>query len=348
MRYNGILAIESLISFAFAVRNRNKIINAYKSINVSELHMPLLIIAPHPDDEWLSSAGLINEISKVGKSLGVNVIVMSNGEAFLKIDKKWKKQSNIPLWAERQLETRSGLRFLTGEPIEPIFVGFSDGKISEPFISKDISTIVANYNLLRNLILEKGYKTIIFPHFSDDHPDHWGTSILTLLVLYSLSMETPSKVDENTYLMYLTHFDNFPIRGNSRKLSIIPPSSMCDSYCQEVHLSDNSYRLKKTALKFFKSQNVDLGNALMLRNFIKRNELFYKLHCEVNLDLHTMIPTTKKDYNGKLVTWNFIFSKEGMLKYVNFDKEYRSSDNYVSTTFANYGNYFRVYNIKIR
>ena len=341
-------AFESLVSFGYGVLNSKKALsNGYIPINISELEMPMLIIAPHPDDEWLSSAGLISEASKIDLSSVIDVLVMSKGEAYTRIDKKWSKHNKTQLSEERRMETILSLAYLTKNTINPMFLEFKDGKIADPFIHNDTENILFNFNVMRNSIMKKNYGTYIFPFIFDDNSDHWGSALYTILAIYSLSLGKHLKTANSTFLMYLTHFYNYPIRGTSNKLRNVFPPFAESGLFSELILSNESYKDKRSALKFFKSQNIDFGNSIMLRDFIKHNEPFVKLNLKANPKLSNITYLGKQDSDVEYKYYNFIFSNEGVLEYIDTDNIYSFNHNHVSITLAKGRKHINVSELKI-
>lgn len=101
----------------------------------------LLVLAPHPDDEVLGFAGLIDAYRRQGKP--VEVVVLTDGDAYCEACRFWKSGSvegppcsaaelsnlatpALDSFAEvRREESRSGLSILGAA--EPVFLGYRDG-----------------------------------------------------------------------------------------------------------------------------------------------------------------------------------------------------------------------------
>ena len=100
-------------------------------LNPPEMGNRLLIIAPHPDDEVLALAGIIQEAVNLGKT--VKVVIMSNGDGYRgAVVANYANSSPTPadyqrLGVERHEESLEALRLL-GVPTENIlFLGYPDG-----------------------------------------------------------------------------------------------------------------------------------------------------------------------------------------------------------------------------
>ncbi len=303
----------SLIGAFRSVRERG----SSNMLPYSEIQLPVLVIAPHPDDEWLSSAGLLSEISHFGDN--VDVVIFSDGEKYGSLMRNHSGKQNKQLLAEaRYQESVSALRYLTGYNIHPIRMSVPDGSISSILRDETILNKVCNFLLSK--MLDKKYGTIIFPHFFDDHPDHWSTSIITLLTIDMFLNSCPNKPNVLP-LMYLTHFGNYPLRGSSNHLSLCPPFMESDPNWMSYLLDSDAYRLKRTALKLYRSQIFSPSYAIYLSAFVKKNELFY------NLDL-----TKKLDFT--LPEKNFVKSREFIKFYqsgnfVKYEKIITDSPNFL-------------------
>ena len=172
----------------------------------------LLLIVPHPDDEVLGFAGLMQEFIRLNKP--VSIVVVSIGDAYCDACSFWKNVgtvSSIPQWEQcsendlaqfasvRKAETRSGQQVLGG-PV-PTFWEYPDtglgtswdaiksGKnvdtklrrsdcTKEGVFSKggEIDATPGNlYNQLYSIISKASPKTLIgTTHPLDGHMDHTG------------------------------------------------------------------------------------------------------------------------------------------------------------------------------
>ena len=113
---------------------------------------PLVVVAPHPDDEVLGAGGLVHCWSCTGQA--VTVVSVTDGEA--------ADHSRADLSLVRRKELRHALRKLSLVHIDVKNLCIPDGKV------KDHKT------RLRIAVEEcaKGGATIIAPYERDGHPDH--------------------------------------------------------------------------------------------------------------------------------------------------------------------------------
>jgi len=113
---------------------------------------PLLVVAPHPDDEVLGAGGLVQSWVTSGGS--VTVVSVTDGEA--------ADPSHPHLDLIRRGELRDALRKLSTVHVDLQRLGLPDGRVAD------------HRNRLRNAIRQHADPsgTIIAPYERDGHPDH--------------------------------------------------------------------------------------------------------------------------------------------------------------------------------
>ena len=113
---------------------------------------PLVVVAPHPDDEVLGAGGLMQSWAATGQS--VTVLSVTDGEA--------SDPTRAGLDLVRRKELRDALRALTPVHVAIDRIRIPDGKVSD------------HVNRLRIAIEEHAAPgaTIIGPYEHDGHPDH--------------------------------------------------------------------------------------------------------------------------------------------------------------------------------
>ena len=113
---------------------------------------PLVVVAPHPDDEVLGAGGLIQSWVALGEA--VTVISITDGEA--------SHPDRHGLDLIRRKELRDALRVLTASHVKIERLGIPDGKVRD------------HANRLRLLLEEfaTADTTLIAPYEHDGHPDH--------------------------------------------------------------------------------------------------------------------------------------------------------------------------------
>jgi LmbE family N-acetylglucosaminyl deacetylase len=113
---------------------------------------PLVVVAPHPDDEVLGAGGLIQSWVATGQL--VTILSVTDGEA--------SDPGRPGLDLVRRKELRDALRILTPGHVKIERLGIPDGKVCE------------HANRLRRVLEEYATTnaTLIAPYERDGHPDH--------------------------------------------------------------------------------------------------------------------------------------------------------------------------------
>ncbi|MFB3879861.1 MAG: PIG-L deacetylase family protein [Armatimonadota bacterium] len=270
----------------------------------------ILIFAPHPDDEVLGCAGLIQQA--LSRGAHVHVVLMTNGDGselsliFGERELSRKPRAFIDLGRSRQQETISALASL-GLPADRIrFLGYpNNGLVAlwrpdhwlpsspyrSPYTRADSSpyqlafTPDASYTgqqLLSDVIavIEQVQPTSIYaPHPQDIHPDHWATSAFVSYGLATLGARDPAPWLQQTKLYgYLVHWPRFPSpRRLKPQLPLRPPSDIVvpRGAWLQLPLSAEQTRRKLAAVKLYRSQLPSLDRLLL--DFVRANELFAAL-----------------------------------------------------------------------
>jgi LmbE family N-acetylglucosaminyl deacetylase len=113
---------------------------------------PVVIVAPHPDDETLGAGGLIQSCAAAGHA--VSVVSVTDGEA--------AHHGPIDLAAIRRRELAAALAYLSPNPVPCHRLRIADGEVT------------ANESYLERAIearLPAG-STLVAPFECDGHPDH--------------------------------------------------------------------------------------------------------------------------------------------------------------------------------
>jgi LmbE family N-acetylglucosaminyl deacetylase len=125
---------------------------------------PVLIVAPHPDDETLGCGGAIALLC--AHRCPVWVLVMTDGT---QSHPRSRKYPAPVLQQLRQAETRAALGTLGMRSEAVTFLLLPDGELST------VMTLPANQILCRNYLKTLAPKTIFLPWRHDPHPDHRAT-----------------------------------------------------------------------------------------------------------------------------------------------------------------------------
>jgi LmbE family N-acetylglucosaminyl deacetylase len=127
---------------------------------------PVLVVAPHPDDETLGCAGAIALLRAQGYT--VQILVVSDGTQSHPNSRKYPAPA---LRALRAAETRRAMAILGVEPSHITFLQLPDGavpSVGTPGFKAAVSTC---YTYLKTVIP----KIVFAPWRSDPHPDHRAT-----------------------------------------------------------------------------------------------------------------------------------------------------------------------------
>lgn len=119
-----------------------------------------VVVAPHPDDEIIGAAGLIQALRRQGSV--VRVVVVSNGAASHRNSGAWPPERLI---AARRQESLSALSRLGVTRHRVTFLGLPDGGLST-------RPVLCRQRLGRAIRRCRGLDMLIGPAMTDAHPDH--------------------------------------------------------------------------------------------------------------------------------------------------------------------------------
>ncbi|MCE5222692.1 PIG-L family deacetylase [bacterium] len=259
----------------------------------------ILIVAPHIDDEIISSGGLIQKAILMGAK--VRIVYITNGDNNVNVvieeDKRLRINALdfISLGEQRMQEGRNAGKALGLEEKNLDFLGYPDKGLAQLFsnyysINKKYPAKGTKFtfnpyngtyrknqdyngeNLFNDLsaILDEYKPTIlIVPHMSDIHPDHKST--FRFIEKYLLEKQ----VKNSRVWMYLVHYKNFPAdKSISTNKLLYPPSNLFhQGNWYSLELEQNEIQKKYLAMEATKSQLLKMP-FLDIRRFVRRNELF--------------------------------------------------------------------------
>lgn len=257
----------------------------------------ILLIAPHPDDETLSSAGVLNSAIKAGKS--VKIVFLTNGDGFTRsiqrtlLIKSPKPADYIELGTIRHTEALQATKKFNIHPSDLFFLGYPDHTLQKLWSTnwnytnllkgkngQTHSPYPFNYrkkapfcgaslaNDLTNIILNYRPTDIFYPNGVDQHCDH---SAANLFVNYIIKKER-IKTKQWTYLV---HKDKYPFPQRFKPLTkLLPPGDVGGKGIQwvSIPLSESAVQLKADAVHDYQSQLKVM--APFLFSFVRKNELF--------------------------------------------------------------------------
>lgn len=266
----------------------------------SELPGPVLVIAPHNDDEVLGVGGVIQHHLRHGDR--VAVVLLTNGDGQYRSPFQTRAQA-VQFGYRRQEETRRALKLLGVPPEDIYFLGYPDrglaqlwenywsckrlytssqtGMSHSPYINSFTpETPYCGLSVIRDLqaIFEREKPRVVYlPHPNDSHPDHWSAHAFTLYALEDLKLRHP---DDESYrqvrlLTYLVHYGRWPMpRGIFLSADLKLPRSLAtlDTHWLSIPLAPEDASQKYQAILQYRSQVQYM--LLYLSSFARRNELF--------------------------------------------------------------------------
>ncbi len=260
----------------FALKNR-----AFQSSCV-ELKDPgkrILVIAPHPDDETLAAAGIIQRALQEGDS--VKIVVVTSGNHFVKAARllTGKKVLGpgdfVYLGRVREKECLEALKVLGVKRGDVVFLRYPDGGLSslwKRFNEKKHPRDVRGEQmamLFKEIIGSYRPSDIYYPYDKDEHADHKGVNSFINNTLKS----SHQRVRQH---LYLVHYEknNWPYFPRLRFLPLIPPYDLIKKgiVWEVFTLRPGEVQKKDLAVRRYRSQlNATKGRYLI---FVRPEEIF--------------------------------------------------------------------------
>ena len=254
----------------------------------------LLVVAPHPDDESLCCAGIIQQASAAGAE--VFIVWLTSGDAF-EFDAALTERTLEPRGAglerlgERRIgEARAAAQALAVPDDHLYFLGYPDGGLqrlfldyySQPYTSSYTGLSAVSYaaalspgaaftgeNLLRDLqtvVTRVAPTAILAPSPDDRHPDHRTAGNLTLRILG----ETQGVATARWWIVHGALEWPLP-KGLHTRLPLYPPPRGRGLPWQRVDLTAEQETIKLAALRAHGSQMA--FEPRFMEAFVRRNEL---------------------------------------------------------------------------
>jgi len=162
----------------------------------------VLILAPHPDDESLSSGGLIQAALAAGATVRVLLFTDGDNNPWPQrwIEKRWViGPSERARWgARRRAEAQQALRGLGVADAHVHFLGLPDTGLTDLLISADSELMQALIAELREFRPTR----LVIPGLQDRHPDHSAAHVLA-----RIAMQRADPASAIEVLSYLVHTD---------------------------------------------------------------------------------------------------------------------------------------------
>jgi N-acetyl-1-D-myo-inositol-2-amino-2-deoxy-alpha-D-glucopyranoside deacetylase len=258
----------------------------------------VLVVAPHPDDESLGAAGIV-QIAKA-RGAQVKVVVMTSGDAYRRAAQTAYNVTNPGpadyqrLGNQRHLESIAAMTGIGLNRKDLVFLGYPDGGMDALFTKNwdynrlhlaangsrrspyrfayEPNAPYCGANVVKNLtsIIKDFQPTaIVFPGAEDVNHDHWATNAF---VEYALT-EMRYRCRSLTYLVHRGKTWPSPTYYAPRD-SLLPPAQLTDAEAIwfKVPLSAKQESKKELAIDSYKTQ-LRLTEAY-LEAFTRKNELF--------------------------------------------------------------------------
>ncbi len=261
----------------------------------------VLILAPHPDDESIATAGVIQRALKAGAE--VKVVCFTNGDnnelSFIVYEKRLvvKKKQFLNMGELRARESVAAMESLGLNQDDVIFLGYPDFGLMRMLVEywgngrpyKSLFTRVSRVSYLKAMspnlpytgesvlsdlesILIDFRPTMIFvSHPADVNRDHRAVYVYTKVAL----LDTEGRIEKPALYPYLVHANKWPLpRGYHPDLNFDPPINFQGSGIswQRLELTDEEIEKKYNAIGRYKSQIPYAPSYLV--SFARKNEFF--------------------------------------------------------------------------
>jgi mycothiol S-conjugate amidase len=273
----------------------------------------MMVFAPHPDDETLAAAGLIQRV--LANKGQVRVVFVTNGDGYVdgvrqEVHRSRTSKADFIEYGERRhREAVQALRTLGLDPRDGIFLGFPDDGIDDlwadhwstrrpytspytrfnhPFYKESLSHRVeyAGTDLEREIIRllrEFSPDWVLVPDPRDRHPDHCTTGVFVLDALRKLRHSGEQPPAHVEVLTFLVHYPDYPassawireISGAGVGSSSTARQVLSGTQWVHLQLTPAELAIKRQALSAHQSQIQVMGS--FLQQFLLPFELFGEL-----------------------------------------------------------------------
>jgi len=264
----------------------------------------ILIFSPHPDDETLGCAGLIQQAASNG--VPISVVMLTNGDGFrVAVERQFRllqlRPSDYVQFANvRQQEVRKALMPLGISRENITFLGYPDrGLLSlwnqnwgaeQPYTSPYTRACSSPYSVayrknavycgqgllndIKSILRDKKPTDVYVTHPNDDHIDHTAASSFVTLALEELKRDDTAFANCKLHY-YLIHRGDWPApQGLYKSDSLVPPSEMValDTEWKTRPLTDSQVERKSESILAYESQTSVMKRFLV--SFARRSEIF--------------------------------------------------------------------------
>ncbi|MCS7265155.1 MAG: PIG-L family deacetylase [Armatimonadetes bacterium] len=246
-----------------------------KPLPLTSLGERVVILSPHPDDETLGCAGLIQRLLESG--IFPFLIMVTNGDGFdasihLKLHEIQIKPKDREVYAlMRRRETITAMQILGLPPSQIEFLDFSERTIVSDWLLEGDEKFV---DAIAERLAKIKPTAVVLPSRYDDHPVHAVTCSLVWAALFNLVSE--KRIEQMPLVLeFLIHYGEFPRpQGFHPSLNLLPPSELLlTARWYQVSLSPKMRQKKWEALKAYGTQKLPL-TWRFLKSFVRENEIF--------------------------------------------------------------------------
>lgn len=263
----------------------------------------VLICAPHPDDEAIGCAGIIQQAVSAGAK--VKVVYLTNGDAnqlaFIVYERRitFKKKEFIHMGEVRRKEAIAAMQFLGLAEGDLVFLGYPDFgtfKIFSQYWSgqrayKSILTRVRSVPYKENLsygadyigqsilsdiekvLLDYKPNKVFVSHPADTNVDHRSFYLFLQVALRNLQKNKEFK--QPKAYPYLVHCVGWPLpRHYHPDKGLEPPDNFRDTHINWLKYELTPEQLKKKHETILKYKSQTESSAFYLLAFARKNELF--------------------------------------------------------------------------
>lgn len=253
---------------------------------------PLLLVSPHPDDETLGAAGMLQDAVARGRE--VYVVFMTSGDGFpwtpAYLSRLWDGGAGMRAFGERRMEESRLATSVLGLPHDHVyFLGFPDrglARLEGPNLYAPLTTATTGVSAvpysaayrpgapytgrevlreLRGIVARVKPQLILTTSVLDHHPDHRATAHFTALAAEGSHARV--------FFFPVHNGIEWPIpKGYHPDLGLFPPVPQEQGgQWRRYPLSDSQIAVKADAVRVYRSQTLVIGRYMWA--FVRRNEL---------------------------------------------------------------------------
>jgi len=243
----------------------------------------VIVFAPHPDDEAIGTAGVIQRAIKAKAK--VKVVCFTNGDnnelAFIVYEKRltFKKKEFIHMGEVRRSETINAMKSLGLKDNDLVFLGYPDFGTMQIFTRywdspRPFQSMLTRVSFvpyvncmspqapyvgesilkdLKTILLDFKPTKVFVSSPVDTNGDHRALYLFLRVALWDID----GKMSEVKIFPYLIHNSGWPMpRGYHPELELAPPRNLSGSEIiwQSFKLEDNEIETKNKTIAFYKSQ----------------------------------------------------------------------------------------------